>query len=96
MLGQPLANHAIRPRGLSAFPFVFWCTSPESIFHLNFMEMKWVINELSQNLGTCWLSFSPGFSGESGYSGNNCPKGSEDEVLEACFSVAQVMMSLFG
>lgn len=58
MLDQAVTDCAVRPLGLSASPFVFWLTSPESTFHLNFMEMEWAINDPSQSLGICWLSSS--------------------------------------
>lgn len=77
MLSQPLMNRAIRPLGLFAFPFVFWLTSPESIFHLNFMETKWVINDPNQNLGTCWLSFSQDFQGKAGIAETSIQRGEE-------------------
>lgn len=51
-----VTDPAWRPCGLFAFPFVFWLTSLKAPFHLNFMEMIQVLNDPSQNLGTCWLS----------------------------------------
>ena len=62
--GYSVADHAVGLLGLVVFSFVFWLSFPESIFHLNFMEMNWIVSYPTQNPGTCQLNCSQGLQGQ--------------------------------